>query len=319
MAISTVERRSPTDEAFASPCCGPHRFGRYLALPAKRDVLFDGRPICIGGRAFDLLILLLEHRGRVVGKEEIFRRVWPTTTVDESNLRFQMAALRRALGEGRRFIKTIPGRGYIFVTESNDGEAGLVPAAMALGEPQANEQTTLRDALCALVRTLRINPDAAATLEALPVDDRQGCRAGADDDRAAVLAAERAGPRDVDVVEHPHLGERPRAGLEFVACRWQPTACHAEAGVSIGGLGVVDARLGEDFPGALHDRAEGRLPGLDLQVGTAAIRFPEGTQIGVGEPHAAIGAAAVDAEVKPSHAGAPLLCKRSTCSFRRGP
>jgi len=159
----------------------------------------------------------------------------------------------------------------------------------------------------------------AATLEALPVDDRQGCRAGADDDRAAVLAAERAGPRDVDVVEHPHLGERPRAGLEFVACRWQPTACHAEAGVSIGGLGVVDARLGEDFPGALHDRAEGRLPGLDLQVGTAAIRFPEGAQIGVGEPHAAIGAAAVDAEVKPSHAGAPLLCKRSTCSFRRGP
>lgn len=167
MTISTVEFRQPTGEAVASVYSGPHRFGRYIALPAKRDVLLDGRPICIGGRAFDLLVLLLERRGRVVGKDDIFRRVWPTTTVDESNLRFQMAALRKALGEGRRYIKTIPGRGYIFVAEPNADEALPSPDGPASGGDDVHERTTLRDALHALVQALREHPEVATNLESL--------------------------------------------------------------------------------------------------------------------------------------------------------
>jgi DNA-binding winged helix-turn-helix (wHTH) protein len=79
-------------------------------------------PIEIGGRAFDLLMTLLGSPGEIVPKERIMQQVWPTTTVDESNLRFQMTCLRRILGSESRRIKTIPGRGYIFIVHDRDAE-----------------------------------------------------------------------------------------------------------------------------------------------------------------------------------------------------
>jgi DNA-binding winged helix-turn-helix (wHTH) protein len=80
-------------------------------------LLLDGKPVKLGSRAFDLLHVLLNSRGRLVSKDEIVRHVWPDTTVEESNLRFQMGCLRKALGSDRDLIKTIPGRGYILATE----------------------------------------------------------------------------------------------------------------------------------------------------------------------------------------------------------
>lgn len=97
----------------------PIPFGEFLALPASRTLLFKGVPVQIGSRAFDLLIVLLRSRGEIVSKEEIVRHVWPSTTVDESNLRIQMTNLRKALGDTRNRIKTIPGRGYLFATEGD--------------------------------------------------------------------------------------------------------------------------------------------------------------------------------------------------------
>jgi DNA-binding winged helix-turn-helix (wHTH) protein len=82
----------------------PIVFGRYVVLPAARALLRDGVPVDIGGRAFDLLLVLLQARGAIVGKHEIVRYVWPSTFVDEGNLRFQMAMLRRALGKDRDLI-----------------------------------------------------------------------------------------------------------------------------------------------------------------------------------------------------------------------
>ncbi len=93
------------------------RFGRWCLVPQARLLLHGDRSIEIGSRAFDLLHLLLSKRGFVVEKNEIVSFVWPNTIVEESNLRFQMATLRKALGEDRRFIKTIPGRGYIFAAD----------------------------------------------------------------------------------------------------------------------------------------------------------------------------------------------------------
>jgi DNA-binding winged helix-turn-helix (wHTH) protein len=95
----------------------PIGFGHFVALPAARTLLLKGVPVEIGGRAFDLLMVLLRSRGEVVGKEEIVRQVWPTTIVDEGNLRFQMAVLRKALGADRDRIKTVTGRGYLFVAD----------------------------------------------------------------------------------------------------------------------------------------------------------------------------------------------------------
>jgi len=93
------------------------RFGRFEVLPGARTLLFLGSPVEIGGRAFDLLLTLLSAAGQIVPKEHIISKVWPTTTVDESNLRFQMTCLRRILGDESRRIKTIPGRGYIFIED----------------------------------------------------------------------------------------------------------------------------------------------------------------------------------------------------------
>lgn len=93
------------------------RFRRFCVLPRARQLLADGRPIELGSRALDLLIVLLRSPGAIVTKSEIVNRVWPSTLVAESNLRVQMAALRRALGRDRDVIKTVPGRGYLFAAE----------------------------------------------------------------------------------------------------------------------------------------------------------------------------------------------------------
>src|SRR6266404_1162633 len=93
-------------------------FGPYRLLSAQRLLLEGDTPVRLGSRAFDTLAALVERAGEVVGKEELIARVWPQTFVEESNLKIQVSALRRALGDGqggRRYVVTVPGRGYNFV------------------------------------------------------------------------------------------------------------------------------------------------------------------------------------------------------------
>ena len=92
-------------------------FRRFQVFPAARQLLQDDHEVEIGSRAFDLLLVLLEARGRIVDKGQIFQRVWPTTNVEDSNLRFQMAVLRKILGDDRDLIKTVPGRGYMLAED----------------------------------------------------------------------------------------------------------------------------------------------------------------------------------------------------------
>lgn len=103
-------------------------FRRFHVIPSARQLLLDGCEIDIGGRAFDLLVILLEARGTIVDKTRIFQHVWPSTTVDESNLRFQMGVLRKALGDDRDVIKTIAGRGYILAEDLPSGGATVLAA-----------------------------------------------------------------------------------------------------------------------------------------------------------------------------------------------
>jgi DNA-binding winged helix-turn-helix (wHTH) protein len=98
----------------------PLKFREFLLLPSQRVLMHQGKPVEIGSRAFDLLTILTRSRGKLVSKDEIVKFVWPSTIVEESNLRFQMASLRRVLAADRDMIKTIPGRGYLFVAESGD-------------------------------------------------------------------------------------------------------------------------------------------------------------------------------------------------------
>src|SRR5215472_7088543 len=93
-------------------------FGPFRFLPAQQLLLEDEAPVRLGSRALEILKALVEHAGEVVGKNELMARVWPNTFIDENTLRVHVAGLRRALGDGqpgRRFLASVPGRGYRFV------------------------------------------------------------------------------------------------------------------------------------------------------------------------------------------------------------
>ena len=72
-------------------------FGRFRILPQRREVLADGRPMELGGRAFDVLVVLIEANGAVVSKDELMSRVWPGRIVEDNNLH-----ARRVPSAGRR-------------------------------------------------------------------------------------------------------------------------------------------------------------------------------------------------------------------------
>src|SRR5271168_799741 len=93
-------------------------FGPFSLFAAERLLKKADEPIPLGDRALDLLIALAERAGEVVTHKELISTVWPDVTVEKSNLRFQMATLRKALGDGRdgaRYVSNAPGRGYCFV------------------------------------------------------------------------------------------------------------------------------------------------------------------------------------------------------------
>jgi len=90
-------------------------FGRFCIRPRTRQFLAEGKPVEVGSRAFDLLMVLVEARGELVSNDEIMDSVWPTTLVGETNLRVQISLLRKALGKDGDVIKNVPGRGYVFV------------------------------------------------------------------------------------------------------------------------------------------------------------------------------------------------------------
>ena len=109
-------------------------FRRFHVIPSARQLFLDGYEVEIGGRAFDLLVTLLEARGTIVDKMHIFQRVWPSTTVDESNLRFQMGVLRKVLGDDRDVIKTVAGRGYMLAEDLPSGGTTVLAARAGAGD-----------------------------------------------------------------------------------------------------------------------------------------------------------------------------------------
>jgi adenylate cyclase len=102
--------------------------GGVQVRPDQRQVLVSGKAVALGARAFDLLLVLIEHRDRVVGKDELLDRVWPGVEVEENNLTVQISALRKILGAGA--ISTVTGRGYRF-TLAVQGQPEPMPAPAA--------------------------------------------------------------------------------------------------------------------------------------------------------------------------------------------
>lgn len=92
-------------------------FGRFEIRRRQRQLLADGKPVELGSRALDILLALIDAGGALVTKSELMDLIWPGTAVEENNLAVQIHALRRALGEDRKLILTVAGRGYRFAGE----------------------------------------------------------------------------------------------------------------------------------------------------------------------------------------------------------
>jgi predicted ATPase/DNA-binding winged helix-turn-helix (wHTH) protein len=99
-------------------------FGHFRVLPHRRELLADGAPVKLGGRAFDVLMALVEARGAVIAKNALMARVWPDRIVEEKNLHVHLSALRAAFGADHDLIRTVFGRGYHFA-----GEVHILPAS----------------------------------------------------------------------------------------------------------------------------------------------------------------------------------------------
>jgi len=141
------------------------RFGPYAFHLRQRLILEGDRQLRMGGRALDILQVLVERAGRVVSKEQLIALVWPNSVVEEINLRVHIAALRRALGDGengQRYIVNVPQCGYSFVAPVH-GDSVAQVVFESLQVPQHNLPARLtpvtgRDSLVGgLVRQLPLS------------------------------------------------------------------------------------------------------------------------------------------------------------------
>lgn len=97
-----------------------YHFGPFVLDGPKRRLLRDGEVVRLTPKAFETLLALVEVRGNTIEKDELRKRVWGDTVVEDNNLNQSITALRKALGDSRnesQYIATIPGQGYRFVAD----------------------------------------------------------------------------------------------------------------------------------------------------------------------------------------------------------
>jgi predicted ATPase/DNA-binding winged helix-turn-helix (wHTH) protein len=131
------------------------RFGPFELNVAERSLRKASEIIPIGGRAYDILIALLENAGAVVGKAELIARAWPDVTVEEGSLRVHLSALRKALGDGQfgnKYIASLQGQGYSFIApvtrlaadhDRVNASAGISSLPAALGRMVGRDDVVL--------------------------------------------------------------------------------------------------------------------------------------------------------------------------------
>ena len=95
-----------------------YSFGPFRLDSRKRVLVRDRMPVPLAPKAAEILLVLVEHAGRLVEKDVLIKKVWPDAFVEEGNLNKNIFFLRKTLGEwegGREYIETVPKRGYRFI------------------------------------------------------------------------------------------------------------------------------------------------------------------------------------------------------------
>jgi predicted ATPase/DNA-binding winged helix-turn-helix (wHTH) protein len=210
-------------------------FGRFLLLPHRRELLADGRPVKLGGRAFDVLMALIEARGAIVSKNALMARVWPDRIVEENNLQWQISALRAAFGADRNLIRTASGRGYQFTAEIDtldgipEADAGT---AIAAAQPEL-PATNLPEPISELFGRDDVLDEILSLASAHRLVTLTGA-GGIGKTRLAVAAARRLLPQFADGVWLTEFSPIADPGLV-------PVTVAAALGLDLGG-GVVSAQ-----------------------------------------------------------------------------
>jgi DNA-binding winged helix-turn-helix (wHTH) protein len=157
MTVPTGTDADPLGGASVAATPRSFTFGEFVLVPARQSLMRGDRPVRIGGRALDLLTALVERPGELVDKQTLMARAWPTTFVDATNLKVNMASLRKALGERHlapEYIATVVGRGYRFIAPVRPAVAHIRLAPDPA--PHAEAQVAgLLHALDGILRELR--------------------------------------------------------------------------------------------------------------------------------------------------------------------
>lgn len=115
-------------------------FGPFTLSLDRRELRLDGRALPLGARALELLALLAGRAGEMVGRDEIVARLASGADMDRNRLRAHIAALRRALGDGKngsRYIVNVLGRGYVFVAAVRRRQPPALPTITDLRDGAA--------------------------------------------------------------------------------------------------------------------------------------------------------------------------------------
>src|SRR5215213_1563758 len=132
------------------------QFKDFTIDTVEKVLLREGMPVALAPKVFETLLVLLESHGRIVPKEELMKRLWPDTFVEEANLTFNIQQLRKSLGDNARspiYIQTIARRGYRFI-------AAVEPVSSDKGEVQNTEPPVAAVPALDLRKHVSTPPDA---------------------------------------------------------------------------------------------------------------------------------------------------------------
>jgi DNA-binding winged helix-turn-helix (wHTH) protein len=121
-----------------------YEFADFRLDKSERQLLREGKPLSLTPRVFDLLVVLVEHQGSLVTKDELMQQVWADSFVEEANLNVNISTLRKALGQNS-FIETVPKKGYRFlpnVREVNHPETVFEKYTKTLIVAEEEEETS---------------------------------------------------------------------------------------------------------------------------------------------------------------------------------
>ena len=152
-----------------------YEFGPFRVDPDKQVLLREGELIPVTPKTFETLLILVRHGREVVSKDDLMKELWPDSFVEESNLSQNIFMLRKALGdtpEDKRYIVTLPGKGYRFAAEvhtvTQEGEdvviASRTRSEMVVEQPEVAPAVPLLALPAQEVRRVRWGFLAAAGL-----------------------------------------------------------------------------------------------------------------------------------------------------------